>query len=142
MGLVPDSAGALAVVADCRRLRFVPLPYQMQGSATGNRGVSRSSSRQPDPASKPQVNARSPAGSAASRPADRDDRDDRLSVILFIQLKLRVRPVREAVSEQAGQLMGNTRKFLIASAAVAALLAVSGCSEDKPAAQASPSELA
>ncbi|NEA68760.1 hypothetical protein [Streptomyces sp. SID12488] len=39
--------------------------------------------------------------------------------------------------------MGNTRKFFIPAAAVAALLTVSGCSEDKPAAaQASPSELA
>ncbi|MDQ0585454.1 hypothetical protein [Streptomyces rishiriensis] len=38
--------------------------------------------------------------------------------------------------------MGSARKFLIPVGAAAALLTVSGCSEDKPAAQASPSELA
>jgi len=38
--------------------------------------------------------------------------------------------------------MGSARKFFIPAAAVAALLTISGCSEDKPAAQASPSELA
>lgn len=38
--------------------------------------------------------------------------------------------------------MRNASKFLIPAVAVAALLTLSGCSEDKPAAEASPSELA
>ncbi|WP_406004802.1 hypothetical protein OG440_00425 [Streptomyces sp. NBC_00637] len=38
--------------------------------------------------------------------------------------------------------MGRARTFLISAAAVAALITVSGCSEDEPAAEASPSELA
>lgn len=33
------SAGAPAVVADCRRLSFVPVSCQMQRSATVNEGV-------------------------------------------------------------------------------------------------------
>lgn len=39
------SVGAPAVVADCRRLRFVPQPCQIQGAATVNAGAPRSSSR-------------------------------------------------------------------------------------------------
>lgn len=37
------SVGAPTVVADCHRLRFVPLPCQMQRSATVNAGVWRPS---------------------------------------------------------------------------------------------------
>lgn len=37
------SVGPPTVVADCRRLRFVPLSCQMQRSATVNKGVWRSS---------------------------------------------------------------------------------------------------
>ncbi|MDX3571022.1 hypothetical protein [Streptomyces sp. ID05-47C] len=47
----------------------------------------------------------------------------------------------KAVSKQAGELMRSARKF-IPAAAIAALLTVSGCSEDEPTAQASPSEKA
>lgn len=49
------SVGAPTVVADCRLLSFVPLPCQMQGSATVNERVSRSSSQQPSQVSKPQL---------------------------------------------------------------------------------------
>jgi hypothetical protein len=63
-------------------------------------------------------------------------------VDLFIQFVLWIRPVREAVSTQAGEPMGNARTLFIPAAAIAALLTVSGCSEDEPAAQVSPSGLA
>ncbi len=48
-------AGAPASVADCRRLRFVPLSCQMQRSATVNKDVWRSSCWASHQSSKPQV---------------------------------------------------------------------------------------
>lgn len=49
------SVGAPAVMADCRRLRFVPQPCQMQGSATVNTGAHWSSSRALPRSAKPQL---------------------------------------------------------------------------------------
>ncbi len=49
------SVGAPAVVADCRQLRFVPQPCQMQGSVMVNTGALRSSSRPLPRPAKPQL---------------------------------------------------------------------------------------
>jgi len=49
------SVGAPAVVADCRRLRFVPQPCQMEGSATVNTGALRLSGRPLPRPTKPQL---------------------------------------------------------------------------------------
>jgi hypothetical protein len=54
------SVGAPAVVADCRRLRFVPQPCQIPGSATVNSGDVRSSCQPPHQVSKPQVSSGTP----------------------------------------------------------------------------------
>lgn len=57
------SAGAPAVVADCRRLRFVPQPCQMQRSATVNEGVLWPGCGVPHQVSKPQVSRPAPPAS-------------------------------------------------------------------------------
>jgi hypothetical protein len=50
------SVGAPAIMADCRRLGFVPQPCQMQGSATVNTGGTRTSNHPLPQPTKPQLN--------------------------------------------------------------------------------------
>lgn len=55
------SVDAPAAVAGCRRLRFVPHPCKMQGSAMVNAGVPRSSSRPLPRPKKSQLSTQSPS---------------------------------------------------------------------------------